>query len=334
MPAFSRSADLQRHYIVLHHGSPSSKIPCDYSRCSRRSDPFSRKDHLRDHYKEYHKEDLGEPKGFKSAKERGRWEEKQREWDAERKIDLDWWRCPKCLDRVEIKKNGWNCTTCKRDCDTRRKEIREKLRSEAATKRSPQIPISLPGTHHTHEIPIDNFLSGVDVTSNPKPDCNTIQVTPPKAEKRPDPPVTTSRIEASIFSTTPSADLVAGDRTLNSPAHLRDTGPPLQEWALKDAQVMYGSEESLTLKYEVDDVDAILTHAKIEPGLQVSHFESPLEDLKVDGHKSITKRKRKLPKPETPRYDCPITKRAVCENDQSSQNRGCAPMGLEFRHVW
>jgi hypothetical protein len=42
------------------------------------------------------------------------------------------------------------------------------------------------------------------------------------------------------------------------------------------------------------------------------------------------------PKPEPPRYDCPISKRAIGTggDPQSSKSRGCAPEGLEFRHVW
>lgn len=111
---------------MVHFGSAAVQFPCDYTKCSRNKDAFTRKDHCRDHYKEFHKEDIGEPKGGKLTKDRARWEEKQREWEAERRRDLDWWRCPKCLDRVHVKKNGWTCSGCKRNCERSRIDARTK----------------------------------------------------------------------------------------------------------------------------------------------------------------------------------------------------------------
>ncbi|CAG8982122.1 hypothetical protein HYALB_00003214 [Hymenoscyphus albidus] len=132
-PVFARTADLERHYNVVHDGSSGEKFACDYLKCTRHNDTFTRKDHCRDHYKEYHKEDIGEYKGSKSAKDKSRWQAKQREWEAERKIDPYWWRCPKCLDRVKIEKSGWTCPGCKKECDGSRYEARMRLLNSSRT---------------------------------------------------------------------------------------------------------------------------------------------------------------------------------------------------------
>jgi len=121
---FTRAADLERHYNVVH--TLGEEIKCDYPRCSRHTDAFTRKDHCRDHYKEYHKEDIGGPnRHIKMDKER--WQAKREQWEEERQISADWWRCPKCLGRVQIATDGWYCTPCKRDCEEHRKTARLEL---------------------------------------------------------------------------------------------------------------------------------------------------------------------------------------------------------------
>lgn len=65
--------------------------------------PFSRKDHLKAHLRDIHKEPL--------------WKRNPKDdpnWLEGKTINDDWWRCPKCLSRVYVKKSGW---TCPSPCD-------------------------------------------------------------------------------------------------------------------------------------------------------------------------------------------------------------------------
>ncbi|RDL37599.1 uncharacterized protein BP5553_05032 [Venustampulla echinocandica] len=121
-PVFRRPADLERHYVVVHASAQS--FPCDYQRCNRKRNAFTRKDHCRDHFKEFHKEDIGHCKGEKSAKNKAERQAKEQAWLDERKIDPKWWRCAKCLERVRVAKAGWQCSSCKRDCEPHRKKAR------------------------------------------------------------------------------------------------------------------------------------------------------------------------------------------------------------------
>ncbi|KUJ10164.1 uncharacterized protein LY89DRAFT_787791 [Mollisia scopiformis] len=59
---FTRPADLERHYKNVHSTQGPNQFRCDYSTCGRRSQPFTRKDHYRDHLRDYHKEDVGSAK--------------------------------------------------------------------------------------------------------------------------------------------------------------------------------------------------------------------------------------------------------------------------------
>ena len=57
--AFKRLADLQRHYAQVHSGAMvKESYVCDYPRCSRRREPFGRRDHFRDHLRDFHCEDI------------------------------------------------------------------------------------------------------------------------------------------------------------------------------------------------------------------------------------------------------------------------------------
>ncbi|KAH6674305.1 hypothetical protein B0J14DRAFT_480663 [Halenospora varia] len=128
-PAFGRPADLERHYRQVHAPDHQKEsYPCDRNQCNRGKDPFTRKDHFRDHLKDFHKEDIGSCKGEKNAtspSERKKWAARQKIWEAERVIFEHWWRCAKCLQRVYVADQGWHCTTCKRDCELPRREARE-----------------------------------------------------------------------------------------------------------------------------------------------------------------------------------------------------------------
>jgi hypothetical protein len=132
---FKRPADLERHYRNVH-GPPDQKenFWCDYPPCKARG-AFTRKDHFRDHLRDYHKEDIGSvKKGDKNKLDEKKRLKRQDAWVAERKIELKWWRCPKCLERVQIAESGYDCETCKHPCD---KERAERIEAVRATKMRP-----------------------------------------------------------------------------------------------------------------------------------------------------------------------------------------------------
>ncbi|KAH8820935.1 hypothetical protein F5884DRAFT_661509 [Xylogone sp. PMI_703] len=119
---FKRLADLDRHYKNVHSAATET-YPCDYLKCTRLSEPFTRKDHYRDHLRDFHKEDLGSYKKPKDAN----WPEKQREWLSERKLNPNWWRCSRCLIRVQLKDYFYQCSTCKHSCSEDRIKHREEV---------------------------------------------------------------------------------------------------------------------------------------------------------------------------------------------------------------
>ncbi|KAI1333725.1 hypothetical protein F5Y15DRAFT_327502 [Xylariaceae sp. FL0016] len=113
--AFKRKADLERHVKHRHQAADQKEaFACDYKKCPRHKDPFHRLDHCRDHYRDYHHEDLTR-RG--SKKEDGEW------WKS-RNIHLKWWRCTKCLHRIDIKSQGFDCPRCKATCETERRNRR------------------------------------------------------------------------------------------------------------------------------------------------------------------------------------------------------------------
>ncbi|KAH8685784.1 hypothetical protein BGZ60DRAFT_365646 [Tricladium varicosporioides] len=137
-PVFGRPADLERHYRQVHAADDQKECwRCDRQNCNRDKEPFTRKDHFRDHLKDFHKEDIGYCKGEKTATssaEKKKWAAKQKIWEAERVISVQWWRCAKCLRRVYITEQGWHCKACKRDCELPRREAREAKRQYSDTK--------------------------------------------------------------------------------------------------------------------------------------------------------------------------------------------------------
>lgn len=107
------------------HASSDQKdsFRCDYPKCGRYTDAFTRKDHYRDHLRDYHKEDLG---CAKSQKKLGRreWAAEQAAWLAERRVSCHWWRCVRCLERRQVQDDGWECRICKVSCEQDRIDTR------------------------------------------------------------------------------------------------------------------------------------------------------------------------------------------------------------------
>lgn len=112
---FKRVTDLDRHYKSVHvSDEDKEKFYCDYKKCPRSQDPFFRPERLRNHLRDYHKEDLPK-KGTKSSAE----------WLRERNVQPKWWRCYTCLTRVEIRHDGFMCPSCNQTCETDRQNLRE-----------------------------------------------------------------------------------------------------------------------------------------------------------------------------------------------------------------
>ncbi|CZR65272.1 uncharacterized protein PAC_15172 [Phialocephala subalpina] len=91
----------------------TKKFHCDYTKCQRRNNPFTRKDYYRKHLRQVHKEDLGCANRGKKIDKNNR-ATIQQAWLADRKISSSWWRCEHCLLRRQVKDS--KCGICKIPC--------------------------------------------------------------------------------------------------------------------------------------------------------------------------------------------------------------------------
>jgi hypothetical protein len=102
--AFKRSADLERHYKQVHPVLDEIEtFTCDYPRCARNKEGFRRKDHYRDHLRDYHKEDIGKRDARAPSTEQSEKSQIARK---------EWWRCRRCLCRVHTASDGSSCPSC------------------------------------------------------------------------------------------------------------------------------------------------------------------------------------------------------------------------------
>ncbi|CAK7275437.1 hypothetical protein SEPCBS57363_006680 [Sporothrix epigloea] len=139
-PAFTRMADLERHMKHVHLAADKKeRFFCDYSGCSRSSTPFHRKDHYREHLREYHLEDLlkrgsnahrsmspnTEAASLSGAVDHETNKKMMQEMQLQNcNIDVSWWRCARCLKRVKVADRGWSCPDCKGSIEEPRKALR------------------------------------------------------------------------------------------------------------------------------------------------------------------------------------------------------------------
>ncbi|KAE8453999.1 hypothetical protein EG329_007775 [Mollisiaceae sp. DMI_Dod_QoI] len=152
---FTRPADLERHYKNVHAPEDQKdSFRCDYHKCGRFNEPFTRKDHYRDHIRDYHKEDLGCAKGEKKSAKRD-WAASQKSWLAERKISCRWWRCARCLIRVQVNRDEWECPTCKASCEQERIEARLKQHRQRASAVDPTEVEDEPGYQAASSATVD-----------------------------------------------------------------------------------------------------------------------------------------------------------------------------------
>ncbi|KAI0114484.1 hypothetical protein GGR51DRAFT_447244 [Nemania sp. FL0031] len=115
---FRRKADFIRHREQRHlPADKKTKFPCDWKKCQRAKDPFYRRDHQRDHFRDYHSEDL--TRRGSSSKEDDKW------WKS-RMINPIWWRCRHCLARVKVQEHGYICPACVTSCETERQSYRSR----------------------------------------------------------------------------------------------------------------------------------------------------------------------------------------------------------------
>lgn len=145
--SFQRPADLERHYKHVHSSDDLKDVHfCTYPKCARYTTPFARKDHYRDHLRDFHKEDIGHAKkstknitkyGKKEADRR--WQEEQRTWLAERNISEKHWRCARCLTKVSVADHEWTCSACHNRCEQERIDMRMKMPVEV------EVPVEVDG---------------------------------------------------------------------------------------------------------------------------------------------------------------------------------------------
>ncbi|ROV92382.1 hypothetical protein VMCG_09136 [Cytospora schulzeri] len=120
---FKRSADLDRHIKHVHKKPVESAVG---------TGPFGRKDHCRDHYRTFHKEDLCRRNGKEEPR-----------WFDDRNISTSWWRCTKCLKRVSCRDYGWECNDCEQRLEPERMNARKRRLGLAATDPRLQVALTL-----------------------------------------------------------------------------------------------------------------------------------------------------------------------------------------------
>lgn len=151
---FTRHYDLERHFKTIHQNVTIVEFNCDYIKCPHK-EPF-RKDHCREHYREFHAEDLIKRNPFRQSKSkfRQRKPETVEEFLASRldNLNLTWWRCTKCLQRVKLNDHGYTCPACKMACEPERVVCREndrKLRNNERAADSTSDYSSVPSSYVT-----------------------------------------------------------------------------------------------------------------------------------------------------------------------------------------
>lgn len=126
------------------------QIFCDYERCGRAAggDAITRKDHLREHYRETHLEDLILSSLLPEDVET---------WWASRDLKTAKWRCSKCLSRNKVS-SGWICRTCHKPCEKERVRRREQemlTRYSERTVVSSVLEVPQHQEYHTDNVPLD-----------------------------------------------------------------------------------------------------------------------------------------------------------------------------------
>lgn len=157
---FARCADLERHVEHKHEKLEAEEFFCDHRNCPRSEKshaaqavsmgqapslsyvggPFRRKDHYKAHLRDIHKEAIWK----RSPKDDPAWLEGK-------VISEDWFRCPKCLNRVYHKKSGWKCN-CGMTLETDVILQMEKKKLEARTRKRDLTP-DLGGSDATSRLP-------------------------------------------------------------------------------------------------------------------------------------------------------------------------------------
>jgi len=65
--------------------------------------------------RQFHREDI-EKRGHLSSDE----------FYESRKIKEEWWRCSRCLKRIQVEDNGFDCPNCKSQCGDKRQKLRQR----------------------------------------------------------------------------------------------------------------------------------------------------------------------------------------------------------------
>ena len=98
---FGTHVKLVQHYRRVHLGLPDRRdgtFLCDYERCKRSSVPFRRLDALREHLRKTHKEAIQKNHRAHSGSS-----------IAVQVEHMDWWRCTKCLQKIERNQEKGYC---------------------------------------------------------------------------------------------------------------------------------------------------------------------------------------------------------------------------------
>ena len=123
-PGFRRSADLERHLKQIHYSQARvpETFPCDCEECESATRRFHRRDHLLGHLRDFHREDIPKRGLGRVFSIEG--------WVRQRCVDPTWWRCNRCLQRIEVATMGWECPGCRNRCQKERRVVREEMEKE------------------------------------------------------------------------------------------------------------------------------------------------------------------------------------------------------------
>ena len=119
----ARKNELEMHTATAHG---FHLCICDHEGCILW---YYRIDQLRDHLRDEHKEDLPQ-------KGKGN-------WYTSRQFSEDWWRCTRCLRRIECTKPDWKCGMCRISCEPDRVTFRSMIAKNGDDKLSPIKRVSL-----------------------------------------------------------------------------------------------------------------------------------------------------------------------------------------------
>jgi hypothetical protein len=113
---FKTSSDLDDHYKHAHQAVLPFMLYCDYDGCHGNDTVFLSSAVFREHLRDTHREDIFLDKAEPY--------DDYRDWLFTCQMSPKWWRCNKCLQRVNVQEHKFLCQNCKARCEAERVKLR------------------------------------------------------------------------------------------------------------------------------------------------------------------------------------------------------------------